>query len=86
MAAASDQSDTLSLSGLLNSLDGVAARTGRLLFATTSHSERLDPALTRPVCFVLDWNGGNFVQAALSFCVGSIRCARGLQARQQVAG
>ncbi|EAU90741.2 hypothetical protein CC1G_04010 [Coprinopsis cinerea okayama7 len=44
---ASDGS-TLSLSGLLNSLDGVAAAEGRLLFATTNHIERLDPALSRP--------------------------------------
>ncbi|KDQ19609.1 hypothetical protein BOTBODRAFT_444023 [Botryobasidium botryosum FD-172 SS1] len=40
--------NTLSLSGLLNSLDGVAAAEGRLLFATTNHIERLDPALSRP--------------------------------------
>lgn len=40
--------NTLSLSGLLNSLDGVAAAEGRLLFATTNHLERLDPALSRP--------------------------------------
>lgn len=40
--------NTLSLSGLLNSLDGVSAPEGRLLFATTNHLERLDPALTRP--------------------------------------
>lgn len=46
--------NTLSLSGLLNSLDGVAASTGRLLFATTNHYERLDPALTRPVSPYLD--------------------------------
>lgn len=39
---------TLSLSGLLNALDGVAAAEGRLLFATTNHIERLDPALSRP--------------------------------------
>ncbi|KAF8891436.1 P-loop containing nucleoside triphosphate hydrolase protein [Mucidula mucida] len=39
---------TLSLSGLLNSIDGVAAAEGRLLFATTNHIERLDPALSRP--------------------------------------
>ncbi|KAG8908598.1 hypothetical protein FRB99_004886 [Tulasnella sp. 403] len=38
----------LSLSGLLNSLDGVAASEGRILFATTNHIERLDPALSRP--------------------------------------
>ena len=62
---------SLSLSGLLNALDGVAASEGRcvflfsfrtsrgarddliniihrLLFATTNHIERLDPALSRP--------------------------------------
>ncbi|OCH89770.1 P-loop containing nucleoside triphosphate hydrolase protein [Obba rivulosa] len=44
----SDDGSTLSLSGLLNSLDGVAAAEGRLLFATTNHIERLDPALSRP--------------------------------------
>ncbi|KJA22832.1 hypothetical protein HYPSUDRAFT_87183 [Hypholoma sublateritium FD-334 SS-4] len=49
-AAATEAADgsTLSLSGLLNSLDGVAAAEGRLLFATTNHIERLDPALSRP--------------------------------------
>jgi chaperone BCS1 len=62
----SSDGSTLSLSGLLNSLDGVAAAEGRyvllisfdgnvpmtsqcsLLFATTNHIERLDPALSRP--------------------------------------
>ncbi|KNZ74990.1 putative mitochondrial chaperone BCS1-B [Termitomyces sp. J132] len=44
----STDGSTLSLSGLLNSLDGVAAAEGRLLFATTNHIERLDPALSRP--------------------------------------
>ncbi|KDN43355.1 hypothetical protein RSAG8_06139, partial [Rhizoctonia solani AG-8 WAC10335] len=43
-----DDPNTLSLSGLLNCLDGVAAAEGRLLFATTNHIERLDPALSRP--------------------------------------
>ncbi|CAE7058033.1 unnamed protein product [Rhizoctonia solani] len=43
-----DDPNTLSLSGLLNALDGVAAAEGRLLFATTNHIERLDPALSRP--------------------------------------
>ncbi|KZT68665.1 P-loop containing nucleoside triphosphate hydrolase protein [Daedalea quercina L-15889] len=44
----SNDGSTLTLSGLLNSLDGVAAAEGRLLFATTNHIERLDPALSRP--------------------------------------
>jgi mitochondrial chaperone BCS1 len=67
--AEANDGSTLSLSGLLNSLDGVAAAEGRcvhsrfpvpivrlitfvisdrLLFATTNHIERLDPALSRP--------------------------------------
>jgi len=45
---AENDGSTLSLSGLLNALDGVAAAEGRLLFATTNHIERLDPALSRP--------------------------------------
>ncbi|KAH8822614.1 P-loop containing nucleoside triphosphate hydrolase protein [Flagelloscypha sp. PMI_526] len=45
--ALSDQ-NTLTLSGLLNALDGVAASEGRLLFATTNHLTKLDPALSRP--------------------------------------
>ncbi|KAG8832204.1 hypothetical protein FRC18_005414 [Serendipita sp. 400] len=40
--------NSLSLSGLLNALDGVAASEGRLLFATTNHIDRLDEALRRP--------------------------------------
>ncbi|KAF7303789.1 Mitochondrial chaperone BCS1 [Mycena indigotica] len=38
----------LSLSGLLNALDGVGAQEGRILFATTNKYEALDPALCRP--------------------------------------
>ncbi|CAE6444944.1 unnamed protein product [Rhizoctonia solani] len=38
----------VTLSGLLNTIDGVQAQEGRLLFATTNHPERLDPALSRP--------------------------------------
>jgi chaperone BCS1 len=43
-----DKASKLSFSGLLNAIDGVAAGEGRLLFATTNHLERLDPALIRP--------------------------------------
>jgi len=46
--AKQEEINTLSLSGLLNALDGVAASEGRILFATTNHLERLDPALSRP--------------------------------------
>jgi len=38
----------LSLSGLLNILDGVASQEGRVLIMTTNHPEKLDKALIRP--------------------------------------
>jgi chaperone BCS1 len=38
----------VTLSGLLNALDGVSSREGRVLFLTTNHPERLDVALVRP--------------------------------------
>ena len=38
----------ITLSGLLNALDGVSAQEGRLLFATTNRYQSLDPALIRP--------------------------------------
>jgi chaperone BCS1 len=46
--AAEADGSTLTLSGLLNAMDGVAAAEGRLLFATTNHLDRLDAALSRP--------------------------------------
>lgn len=38
----------ITLSGLLNAVDGIAARDGRLLFITSNHADVLDPALLRP--------------------------------------
>lgn len=38
----------ITMSGLLNALDGVAAQEGRLVFMTTNHVDKLDPALIRP--------------------------------------
>jgi chaperone BCS1 len=38
----------LTFSGLLNALDGVASGEERLVFMTTNHVDRLDPALIRP--------------------------------------
>jgi chaperone BCS1 len=38
----------LSFNGLLNALDGVTAQQGRMVFMTTNHLEKLDPALVRP--------------------------------------
>lgn len=38
----------VTFSGLLNALDGVASAEERIIFFTTNHVERLDPALVRP--------------------------------------
>jgi hypothetical protein len=38
----------VTLSGLLNAVDGLSSRDGRVLILTTNHPERLDPALLRP--------------------------------------
>ncbi|KAG7375463.1 hypothetical protein PHYPSEUDO_001129 [Phytophthora pseudosyringae] len=42
------RNDKLSLSGLLNVLDGVIDCPGRIVIMTTNHPEKLDPALVRP--------------------------------------
>ena len=44
----SDEGRRVSFSGLLNALDGVRSQEGRILFMTTNHREKLDPALMRP--------------------------------------
>jgi len=44
----SDSSRGVTLSGLLNALDGIAAQEGRILFATTNQLSALDEALCRP--------------------------------------
>ncbi|OQR73902.1 mitochondrial chaperone BCS1-like [Tropilaelaps mercedesae] len=46
--AAYDGLNRVTLSGLLNMLDGVASSEARILFMTTNYIERLDPALIRP--------------------------------------
>lgn len=40
--------DSLTFSGVLNALDGAAAKEGRVVVMTTNHPERLDDALVRP--------------------------------------
>jgi chaperone BCS1 len=42
-----ESSSKISLSGLLNVIDGVATHEGRILIMTTNHPEKLDPALIR---------------------------------------
>ncbi|WVO13986.1 hypothetical protein L204_101611 [Cryptococcus depauperatus] len=39
---------TVTMSGLLNAIDGVSSQEGCVLVATTNHIEHLDPALSRP--------------------------------------
>jgi chaperone BCS1 len=39
---------SVTFSGFLNALDGVASGEERMIFMTTNHPERLDPALVRP--------------------------------------
>ncbi|KAH9956077.1 BCS1 N terminal-domain-containing protein [Russula dissimulans] len=43
-----DGGSSLSLGGLLTSMDWVDIEEGRLIFATANHLERVDPALSRP--------------------------------------
>ena len=38
----------VTMSGLLNVIDGVGSEEGKLFFATTNYIDRLDPALLRP--------------------------------------
>lgn len=46
-ATKEEEKKSLSLGGLLNAIDGVAASEGRILIMTTNYPERLDPALVR---------------------------------------
>ncbi|KAL1998483.1 hypothetical protein VTN02DRAFT_6089 [Thermoascus thermophilus] len=43
-----EENQGVSLSALLNIIDGVASSEGRILIMTTNHIEKLDPALLRP--------------------------------------
>lgn len=43
-----DVDNHLSFSGLLNALDGAASREGWIVFMTTNHVDKVDPALIRP--------------------------------------
>lgn len=44
----SSSTEGVTLSGLLNAIDGPVATEDRVLFVTSNHPEKLDPALTRP--------------------------------------
>ncbi|OQV10631.1 hypothetical protein CLAIMM_14598 [Cladophialophora immunda] len=44
----SGKANSISISGLLNAIDGVTSAEGRMLIMTTNHREKLDAALLRP--------------------------------------
>ncbi|EJP61099.1 mitochondrial chaperone BCS1 [Beauveria bassiana ARSEF 2860] len=46
--AGSSTSSSVTLSGLLNAIDGVGSVEGRVLIMTTNHVNRIDPAVIRP--------------------------------------
>lgn len=43
-----ENASQVTMSGLLNALDGVCVREGQIVIMTTNHKEKLDPALIRP--------------------------------------
>lgn len=43
-----DEATGITLSGLLNAIDGTFAKDGRILIMTTNHPDKIDPALLRP--------------------------------------
>jgi mitochondrial chaperone BCS1 len=47
-ARGTENRSQVTFSGLLNAMDGVAAREHRVFIMTTNHPDRLDPALIRP--------------------------------------
>lgn len=60
----------LSFGGLLNALDGYAAKEGRVLFMTTNHRDRLDPALIRPGRIDIQAYLGNATQEQIEMMFG----------------
>lgn len=59
----------LTLTGLLNSLDGFMAKDGSIVFMTTNHPEMLDPALVRPgrVDFQMEFTEATYEQRVRLF-------------------
>jgi mitochondrial chaperone BCS1 len=61
-----------SLAGILNALDGIACGTDRIVFATTNHPEKLDPALVREGRFNLKLEIGYMTNETLHAYVGRL--------------
>lgn len=68
-AAASRYQSSVTFSGFLNAIDGVASGEERIIFMTTNHVEQLDPALIRPgrVDFSALVNNASPIQARTLF-------------------
>jgi chaperone BCS1 len=47
MSKPQEETHCITLSGLLNAIDGTFSRDGRILIMTTNHPEKIDPALIR---------------------------------------
>lgn len=63
---AADKTEGITLSGLLNIIDGVASHEGRVLIMTTNHPEQLDEALIRPGRVDLQVAFSNATQSQIS--------------------
>lgn len=48
MTTSASAGDHITFGGLLNALDGITAKEGRITVMTTNHPDKLDPALKRP--------------------------------------
>ncbi|KAI4604244.1 hypothetical protein KJ359_000375 [Pestalotiopsis sp. 9143b] len=74
-------SGRLSLSGLLNILDGVASQEGRVLIMTTNHVDKLDRALIRPgrVDMMVEFGRADAAMTAALFraIFARLECERG---------
>ncbi|RDA87599.1 hypothetical protein CP532_3941 [Ophiocordyceps camponoti-leonardi (nom. inval.)] len=68
-SSSTSTAEGISLSGLLNAIDGVASHEGRVLIMTTNTPESLDPALVRPgrVDVQVAFTNASGVQAAELF-------------------
>ena len=73
---------SVTFSGLLNALDGVASSEERIIFMTTNHYDRLDPALIRPgrvdIHEILDDAHGEQAERLFRKFYGSSALSRGI--------
>ena len=78
----------MTFSGLLNALDGVASSEERIIFMTTNHYDRLDPALIRPgrvdIHEVLDDAHGEQAERLFRKFYGSSTLSRGNEVAEVV--